>query len=476
MLALDIVCLEDDAWDAELARHELLRTIEIRDWRAVSSRDAFARALAARPPDLILADFRLPGFDGREAMRIAQAACPAVPFIFLSGNLGEELAIETIKLGATDFVLKNRLAGLSPAVRRAVAEAQSIRERTSARAALAAQGALLKLIVDAIPDVIYALDRELKIIVANQALLQLLDRPSEAVLAHRMSEFDLPLSGDKHAGENEALMSSRRAVTDREAQWRDADDAPHWHLYSKLPLVDPGCGAVTGLLIVVRDVTESRLLEREVLEITEREQRRVGSDLHDGLGQELTGLGLMLKGLEAELQRDAPRYVPQVRNLNKILQDAFASAHSLAKALAPTNMDRGGVLVAIEQMADHCSTLFGIPCEAIGEPQIAATLTDSAASHLYRIAQEATANAAKHAKASRIVISLKRVETELDLTVVDDGIGFDAQDHRSQLGMGMRTMAYRARMLGGWLSATRGAKGGTRVECRFPIKQNQRAA
>ena len=268
MLALDIVCLEDDAWDAELARHELLRTIEIRDWRAVSSRDAFARALAARPPDLILADFRLPGFDGREAMRIAQAACPAVPFIFLSGNLGEELAIETIKLGATDFVLKNRLAGLSPAVRRAVAEAQSIRERTSARAALAAQGALLKLIVDAIPDVIYALDRELKIIVANQALLQLLDRPSEAVLAHRMSEFDLPLSGDKHAGENEALMSSRRAVTDREAQWRDADDAPHWHLYSKLPLVDPGCGAVTGLLIVVRDVTESRLLEREVLEIT----------------------------------------------------------------------------------------------------------------------------------------------------------------------------------------------------------------
>ena len=103
-------------------------------------------------------------------------------------------------------------------------------------------------------------------------------------------------------------------------------------------------------------------------------------------------------------------------------------------------------------------------------------MTDSAASHLYRIAQEATANAAKHAKASRIVISLKRVETELDLTVVDDGIGFDAQDHRSQLGMGMRTMAYRARMLGGWLSATRGAKGGTRVECRFPIKQNQRAA
>ena len=72
MLALDIVCLEDDAWDAELARHELLRTIEIRDWRAVSSRDAFARALAARPPDLILADFRLPGFDGREAHRASR--------------------------------------------------------------------------------------------------------------------------------------------------------------------------------------------------------------------------------------------------------------------------------------------------------------------------------------------------------------------------------------------------------------------
>src|SRR5487761_2461565 len=89
-LVLDIVCLEDDPRDAELARSELQRTVTIRDWRVVSTRAAFADALAARMPDLILADYSLPDFDGPEALRIARQSCPEVPFIFLSGTIGEE--------------------------------------------------------------------------------------------------------------------------------------------------------------------------------------------------------------------------------------------------------------------------------------------------------------------------------------------------------------------------------------------------
>ena len=92
---------------------------------------------------------------------------------------------------------------------------------------------------------------------------------------------------------------------------------------------------VTGLVTVSRDVTQSRLLEQEVLEITEREQRRIGSDLHDGLGQELTGLGLMIHALEADLAREDSPHLGQVRKLGEILRGAFTSARSLARALAP---------------------------------------------------------------------------------------------------------------------------------------------
>ena len=475
-LVLDIVCLEDDPRDAELARSELQRTVTIRDWRVVSTRAAFADALAARMPDLILADYSLPDFDGPEALRIARQSCPEVPFIFLSGTIGEELAIETLKLGATDYVIKDHPARLSPAVHRAIAEAQVLRSRTEAQAALGAQGAMLKRIIDAIPELIYAVDRDGRITVANQAVLRLFKRKAHTVMGRPLKDFGGVLGAQFDDAEDQRLMLGRRAVTEREALLRDPEGGERYHVYSKLPLADPVTGTVTGLLIVSRDITDGRLLEREVLEVTEREQRRVGSDLHDGLGQDLTGLGLMIKGLESELRRENSPHVPQIKRIGEVLRDAFASAHSLAKALAPTNLDHGGILVALEQLAHHCSSLFGVPCEAHGDGKIAVNLSDSAAGHLYRIAQEATVNAAKHASASRIIIQLSRVGADLTLAIVDDGIGFDAERAESQAGMGLRTMAYRARMLGGSLRTARGPNGGTRVECRFPIKQNQAAA
>ena len=474
--ALDIVCLEDDERDAELARSELLRSVRIGAWRIAASHDEFIGALNARLPDLILADYSLPNFDGREALAIARRVCPRVPFIFLSGTLGEELAIETLKLGATDYVIKDRMSRLAPAVQRAIAEAEAVRSRTDAEAALAAQGAMLKRIVDAIPDLIYATDRDGRITVANQAVLGLLRRGPQAVLGHPVSEFaDLlgPLVDDDA---DRKLVDSRRAVVESEYPWRAADGAQRWSIYSKLPLTDPATKSVSGLVVVSRDITESRVLERAVLEITEREQRRVGSDLHDGLGQELTGLALMIKGLETELGREGSRHLPQVRRIGEVLRAAFASARSLAQALAPTHLERGEIGVALEQLARHCTSLFGVPCEARAEPNLGVALEDAAANHVYRIAQEAMVNAAKHAHASRIVVGLARIGNDLQLSIDDDGIGFDPERQDPQLGMGLRTMGYRARMLGGSLGTVRGPNGGTRVECRIPIKQNQRAA
>ncbi len=475
MRALDIVCLEDDANDAELARHELLRVATIRAWRQVASRESFAEALAARAPDLILADFNLPSFDGHEALVMAQALCPKVPFIVVSGKLGEELAIETLKLGATDYVLKRRLSRLSPAVNRAMAEAESIRSRAEAQAALATQGALLTRIIDAIPELIYAVDTDGRLTMANRALLRMLERNADAVLGRRLEEFEyfsMAAAGDGGGDENAALMQSHEAVIEREVRSPGRDQSQRWNVVSKLPLIEPMSQTVTGLVTVSRDVTQSRLLEQEVLEITEREQRRIGSDLHDGLGQELTGLGLMIHALEADLAREDSPHLGQVRKLGEILRGAFTSARSLARALAPTHLERGGLHRALEDLAHHCTELFGVACDFDGPPQVGAELSDGASSHVYRIAQEAAGNAAKHARPHRIAITLVPVGAELELCIVDDGSGFEAR--QGGTGMGMKTMAYRARMLGGSLTTQRQPGGGTRVQCRFPVPPNQR--
>jgi signal transduction histidine kinase len=177
--------------------------------------------------------------------------------------------------------------------------------------------------------------------------------------------------------------------------------------------------------------------------------------------------------LEKELQREKSPHLAQLHKIGEVLQSAFASARSVARALAPINLDQGGLESALEQLAQHCTELFGIDCKFQGAPPPAATLSDSASTHLYRIAQEAMVNAAKHARPRHITVSLQEVGADLELTIVDDGTGFDPLPHAPK-GMGLKTMAYRARMLNGSLSVTRVAGGGTRVQCRLPILSNQR--
>ncbi|MGN6554525.1 MAG: response regulator, partial [Verrucomicrobiota bacterium] len=129
---IHILMLEDSAADAELARQTLARSGFAFSSVRVEDEDAFLRELEQNPPDLILSDYALPGFDGYAALEIAKAKCPETPFIFLTGTMGEEVAIETLKNGATDYVLKHRLARLVPSVHRALREAQERRERRRA--------------------------------------------------------------------------------------------------------------------------------------------------------------------------------------------------------------------------------------------------------------------------------------------------------------------------------------------------------
>jgi DNA-binding response OmpR family regulator len=133
---LRILILEEVAAHAELMERELRKAEMVFSARRVATREAFIAALRDFNPDLILADYSLPSFDGISALSIAREQCPAAPFVFVSGTLGEELAIETLKQGATDYVLKQRLARLVPAVRRALREAEERTARGQAEAAL----------------------------------------------------------------------------------------------------------------------------------------------------------------------------------------------------------------------------------------------------------------------------------------------------------------------------------------------------
>ena len=181
---LHILLLEDDPLDCELIGITLRKSGIEGNTTQVANQSAFLEYLDRQQPDLILADYVLPQFDGIVALELAQSLCPDVPFILVSGVLGEEQAIDALKRGATDYVLKQRLERLGPAVQRALREKQEQRERQMVTRALRQTDDLLSAIVDASPVGIITLNRSGRVMTWNPAAEKIYGWPAPAVIDH----------------------------------------------------------------------------------------------------------------------------------------------------------------------------------------------------------------------------------------------------------------------------------------------------
>jgi PAS domain S-box-containing protein len=465
--ALRFVLLEDNHNDAELIQLELTRNSMDVEWTHVWSRESFVEALRNDPPpQLVLADYTLPGFDGQAALKLVLQHCPDVPFIFVSGSLGEERAIEALKSGATDYVLKDRLQRLPTVVTRALTEARERRERRQAEVALEEQRLLLSTLIDSLPEIIYAIDIDSRLTVVNRALLDTLRKKREQVLGRRLSEVWEEETIVEIETQATNVIRSGRPLTDQERAWIAADGSVRWFTFTHVPLRDHG--TVVGVVCTVREITNQKALEQEILEISNREQRRLGSDLHDGLGQELTGLSLLMKGLEMQLTREEQQYAQQMTKISDLLAHAIQSTRSLARGLAPVNLERGGLPEALKHLAARCTDMYSLECSFINGSQKLPDLEEGAATHLYRIAQEATTNAARYARAKSILIDLRTSGRKLQLSITDDGIGLSAGLAQGRPGMGLKIMEYRSRMLGGTIAFEEPGQG-TRIVLTAPL-------
>ncbi len=215
---------------------------------------------------------------------------------------------------------------------------------------------------------------------------------------------------------------------------------------------------------------ERRRLEAEVAGAAEAEQERLGQELHDGLGQELTGIAMMLDVLKMNLTKAAPKQASEAQRLGMMLRGSADKARQLAKGFYPVEIEKYGLLVALQELARRNQERFGMSCTVQAGEDAPAGLQDGRAIQLYRIAQEALHNAAKHAKAKNIFVSLTTQNGAWTLTVKDDGIGLPS-DAQAANGMGLRIMRYRAHMIGGTLSVRNDKGGGVIVSCSTPANQ-----
>lgn len=216
-----------------------------------------------------------------------------------------------------------------------------------------------------------------------------------------------------------------------------------------------------------QESAQRRHLQDEVMRIGEEEKRRLGSELHDGLCQQLTAALLHCTAVENQL---AARQMPEagpVRRLRAMLEDSITSAHDAAKGLCPVDLEPSSLVTAMERLARSTREASGIACDVRSEGSV--VIHDPRkALHLYRIAQEAVTNAVKHAQCRRIELGLTAGADAVTLRIRDDGVAPGRIETGPAGGMGMRLMAYRAEDMGGSLTIRHPPEGGTVIECRVP--------
>jgi two-component system, LuxR family, sensor kinase FixL len=223
---------------------------------------------------------------------------------------------------------------------------------------------------------------------------------------------------------------------------------------------------------IVRDISERKSLEEQLLHIAEAEQRRIGEDLHDDVGQELTGLALTVDTLTEALDSTGSPEAELSRGLGRRIAAILRKVRFLSHGLVPVDVDGAGLMASLEALAASAGQISGPTCSfACPEP----VLVDDnrTATQLYRIAQEAVTNAIRHARASTVEISLEREDAGLILRIRDDGIGISDDALRGD-GMGLRIMQHRAGLLNTRLTLARSPGGGTLVECAVPAMERTR--
>jgi signal transduction histidine kinase len=348
-----ILVLEDSATDFDLIRHTLRQGGLTFSLERVDNRPAFALRLETAPPDLILSDFTLPSLDGYTALAIAREKAPDVPFIFVTGTLGEEVAIETLKKGATDCVHKLRLSRLVPAIHRALRE----------------------------------------------------------------------------AGER----ADRRRAEDQLLQSRE----------------------------------QLRALSVYLQYVREEERIRIAREVHDELGQELTGLKLELTWLANHLPPKLKPLHVKARSMSQRVDETIETVRRIATELRPGLLDTVGLLATLEWQANEFEKQTGIRCRVT--TTIRETLWDQDLNTaFFRIFQEALNNIIRHANATEVEVRFSDSGGYLVLEVKDNGRGISEEEIRNTKSIGLLGMRERAALLEGEVR-WRGEPGkGTTVSVRIP--------
>ncbi len=530
---LRILHLEDDLRDAELVEEMLLSEGIACDIVRVDTKTAFIGALEQSGFEMIFADYSLPAFDGISALNIAKEKAPDIPFIFITGKMGEDRAIETLKHGATDYILKDNLSRLVPSVNRALREFKEKMERKRSQEVLEFSHLLLQIVnrSTSMTTLLKEVLEEIKKFTGCTAVgIRLLDDkgkiPYEAFagFSEEFYKLESPLSlhsdhcmcinvvkgttNPEHpfytpGGSFYTNATTRFLATVSEKDKGETRNTCNKFGYESVALIPIRVeGSIIGAVHVadsrenllpfrkieiLEDVAlqlgmaiqhikveeqlrkseeKLRYLSSELMEAQEKERKRIAGELHDSVAASLGALNFSIEKILGQVKQD--EYVQTgLRDLISRVHQINQETRRIMSALRPSVLDDLGIVPAINWFCrEYEKTYSHIHVEKqidISEND----LTDFLKTAIFRVSQEAMNNVAKHSKATQVNLYLQKMNGEIELTIQDNGQGFDLDTIRR--GLGLSTMRERAELSGGSFEIESAIGKGTAVHVSWPL-------
>lgn len=319
-------------------------------------------------------------------------------------------------------------------------------------------------VLDVLPVCIGYVDRDQRYRFVNANYQTWFGVSPDRILGQTLREFIGEEAYAKVAGYVERALAGELVEYEEEMPYKHG--GPRHVRGTLVPEVNAS-GEVQGVFAMIDDITQRKQLEREVARAAVEQQQKLGRELHDSIGQQLTGVHMLTASLRRRLAAAGSEEAAAVAKCVELIDHVQKQLRNLARGLMPVEIETGGLALALNDLACQFDQPGSLRCEfRCDEPiEIDRNLV---ASYLYRIAQEAVANAARHSGATEIQIELERTaEGGLRLRVIDNGCGIDDRMLR-EAQRGLQIMRYRAEMIGGQFEIEKLATGGTRVTCSVP--------
>ncbi len=310
-------------------------------------------------------------------------------------------------------------------------------------------------------DMVFTNDLDGRITSINKAGERLLQRPREAILGKNLVEF---LAEEQRGPARQWCEQVTQGAELPPTEWEFISaSGQRLRLELSARLVSQA-GQNAEVESMARNITERKRLEREILEISNREQRRIGHDLHDGVCQQLAAIAYRMDIMADQLQEKGLAESSELERIGGLVNETITQTRRVARGLFPVRLEENGLVSAIEEFAANAESLFKIQCQFSCDKSLLA-VDNTVSLHLYYIIQESVLNAVKHGEATSIRISITRDSDHFVLTIRDNGTGF--QSPVGSTGMGIRIMRYRSSVIGSTLDLKSAPGQGTQIVCAF---------